>query len=224
MEKAKCRAAIEAAQASQRLAEIEAQKRHNAELTARREIAEKKKALKALAHNDIRYRKYSIEEIEVATNHFAESLKIGEGGYGPVYKASLDHTPVAIKVLRPDAAQGRRQFQQEVCSLLVEILLYKSKQYFNQLHICVFLPPYVSNFFPSLSLSHFPFAAHSSVLRFISPFSLHCLPSISVQLFIPFIFSLSSVYLSIYLLMYLYLYIACTLLFPSFYVSLFSKF
>ena len=141
MEKAKCRAAIEAAQASQRLAEIEAQKRHNAELTARREIAEKKKALKALAHNDIRYRKYSIEEIEVATNHFAESLKIGEGGYGPVYKASLDHTPVAIKVLRPDAAQGRRQFQQEVCSLLVEILLYQSKQYLNQLYICVFLSP-----------------------------------------------------------------------------------
>ncbi|CAA7402953.1 unnamed protein product [Spirodela intermedia] len=114
MEKAKCRAAIEAAQAAQRLAEIEAQKRHNAELNAKREAEEKKKALEALAHNDIRYRKYSIEEIEVATNFFADSLKIGEGGYGPVYKACLDHTPVAIKVLRPDAAQGRRQFQQEV--------------------------------------------------------------------------------------------------------------
>ncbi|CAA6666182.1 unnamed protein product [Spirodela intermedia] len=114
MEKAKCRAAIEAAQAAQRLAEIEAQKRHNAELNAKREAEEKKKALEALAHNDIRYRKYSIEEIEVATDFFADSLKIGEGGYGPVYKACLDHTPVAIKVLRPDAAQGRRQFQQEV--------------------------------------------------------------------------------------------------------------
>lgn len=116
MEKAKCRAAIEAAHAAQRLAEIEAQKRHNAELNAKREAEEKKKALEALAHNDIRYRKYSIEEIEVATDFFADSLKIGEGGYGPVYKAYLDHTPVAIKVLRPDAAQGRRQFQQEVCS------------------------------------------------------------------------------------------------------------
>ncbi|XP_078432122.1 U-box domain-containing protein 34-like [Wolffia australiana] len=113
-EKAKCRAAIEAAHAAQRLAEIEAQKRLNAELMAKREFEEKKKALEALAQNDIRYRKYSIEEIEIATNYFADSLKIGEGGYGPVYKACLDHTPVAIKVLRPDAAQGRRQFQQEV--------------------------------------------------------------------------------------------------------------
>ncbi|GJS64265.1 U-box domain-containing protein 35-like protein isoform X2 [Tanacetum coccineum] len=39
---------------------------------------------------------------------------IGEGGYGAVFKAKLDHTPVAIKVLRPDAKQGKQQFQQEV--------------------------------------------------------------------------------------------------------------
>jgi K+-sensing histidine kinase KdpD len=30
----------------------------------------------------------------------------------------LDHTNVAIKILRPDASQGRKQFQQEV---LIEI-------------------------------------------------------------------------------------------------------
>ncbi|GAB2215826.1 hypothetical protein Droror1_Dr00020229, partial [Drosera rotundifolia] len=54
-----------------------------------------------------------IEEIEIATHYFSESLKIGEGGYGPVYKCTLDHTQVAIKVLRPDAAQGQSQFQQE---------------------------------------------------------------------------------------------------------------
>ncbi|MQL94437.1 hypothetical protein Taro_027092 [Colocasia esculenta] len=114
MEKAKAKAAIETAQAAQRLAELEAQKRLNAEMNAKREAEEKKKALEALAHNDVRYRKYSIEEIETATEKFSEALRIGEGGYGPVYKASLDHTPVAIKVLRPDAAQGRKQFQQEV--------------------------------------------------------------------------------------------------------------
>ncbi|XP_057549526.1 U-box domain-containing protein 34-like [Amaranthus tricolor] len=60
------------------------------------------------------YRKYSIEEIETATDRFSKSLKIGEGGYGPVFKCYLDHTRVAVKVLRPDAAQGRTQFQQEV--------------------------------------------------------------------------------------------------------------
>ncbi|KAJ0988031.1 hypothetical protein J5N97_006387 [Dioscorea zingiberensis] len=114
VEKAKCKAAIEAAEAAQRIAELEAKKRLDAEQKAIREAEEKKKALDALAQNDVRYRKYSIDEIETATEKFSDNLKIGEGGYGPVYKATLDHTPVAIKVLRPDAAQGRKQFQQEV--------------------------------------------------------------------------------------------------------------
>lgn len=116
-EKAKSRAAIEAAEAAQRIAEIEAQKRVNAEMKAHKESEEKKKALDALAHSDVRYRKYTIDEIEAATEFFSGTRKIGEGGYGPVYKCYLDHTPVAIKVLRPDAAQGRSQFQQEVCCL-----------------------------------------------------------------------------------------------------------
>lgn len=63
----------------------------------------------------VRYRRYTIDEIEVATEYFSEARKIGEGGYGPVFKCYLDHTVVAVKVLRPDAAQGREQFQQEVC-------------------------------------------------------------------------------------------------------------
>ncbi|KAI0524265.1 hypothetical protein KFK09_003631 [Dendrobium nobile] len=114
MEKAKCKAAIEAAEAAQRIAELESQKRKNAEIKARREAMEKKKALEELANNDIRYRKYTIDEIEAASNNFAVENKIGEGGYGPVYKGYLDHTPVAIKILKPDATQGRKQFQQEV--------------------------------------------------------------------------------------------------------------
>lgn len=64
---------------------------------------------------ECRYRKYTIEEIEIATEYFSKSRQIGEGGYGPVYKCYLDHTPCAVKVLRPDATQGRVQFQQEVC-------------------------------------------------------------------------------------------------------------
>ncbi|CAH8263356.1 unnamed protein product [Arabidopsis lyrata] len=113
-EKAKSKAAMEAAEAAQRIAELEAKKRVNAEMKALKESEEKTKALTALANSDVRYRKYSIEEIELATEFFAEKYKIGEGGYGPVYKCYLDHTPVAVKVLRPDAAQGRSQFQQEV--------------------------------------------------------------------------------------------------------------
>ncbi|XP_019054017.1 PREDICTED: U-box domain-containing protein 35-like [Nelumbo nucifera] len=113
-EKAKCKAAIEAAEAAQRIAELEAQKRINAEMKALKETEERKKVVESMSQGDIRYRKYTIEEIEAATEYFAENRKIGEGGYGPVYKSYLDHTAVAIKVLRPDAAQGRSQFQQEV--------------------------------------------------------------------------------------------------------------
>ncbi|KAL2318255.1 hypothetical protein Fmac_032131 [Flemingia macrophylla] len=112
-EKARSKAAIETAEAQTRIAELEAQKRINAEMKAFRETEEKRKVFDALSGN-VTYRRYTIEEIEAATNFFAESQKIGEGGYGPVYKCYLDHTPVAVKVLRPDAAQGRSQFQREV--------------------------------------------------------------------------------------------------------------
>ncbi|CAF2114011.1 hypothetical protein Bca4012_096111 [Brassica carinata] len=113
-EKAKSKAAMEAAEAAQRIAELESKKRVNAEMKALKESDEKTKALNALANSDVRYRKYSIEEIEHATEFFAEKYKIGEGGYGPVYKCYLDHTPVAVKILRADAAQGMSQFQQEI--------------------------------------------------------------------------------------------------------------
>ncbi|XWS52331.1 hypothetical protein CRYUN_Cryun11dG0058600 [Craigia yunnanensis] len=112
-EKAKRKAAIEAAQAAQRIAELEARKRMNVEMKASKEADKRKMAMSSLGH-DLMYRKYTIEEIETATDFFSSSRKIGEGGYGPVYMCNLDHTPVAIKVLRPDAAQGQSQFQQEV--------------------------------------------------------------------------------------------------------------
>ncbi|KAJ6883945.1 hypothetical protein NC652_031036 [Populus alba x Populus x berolinensis] len=112
-EKARCREAIEAAEEAKKRAAIEAQRRLDIE-KALKEAAKTKRAKDNLSCHGIRYRRYSIEEIEVATQYFSESKKIGEGGYGPVYNCYLDHTPVAVKVLRPDAAQGRSQFQREV--------------------------------------------------------------------------------------------------------------
>lgn len=130
MEKAKCRAAIEAAEKAQRIAEKETQRRKHAEMKAKREAEEKKRALDILQTNDLCYRKYAIEEIRLATDNFSNSMEIGEGGYGPVFKGKLDHTPVAIKLLRADAVQGRKQFQQEVqiqlhhiCMLVANLLI-----------------------------------------------------------------------------------------------------
>lgn len=119
-EKAKAKAAMEAAEASRKIAEFEAQKRMNAEMKSMTESEHKKKTGDSLSHGPARYRKYSIEEIEAASNNFSNSLKIGEGGYGPVYRCELDHTQVAIKVLKPDAAQGRSQFQQEVWKMAIK--------------------------------------------------------------------------------------------------------
>nr|XP_023894111.1 U-box domain-containing protein 34-like [Quercus suber] len=113
-ERARSKVAMETAEAAKRIAELESQKRANAEMRALKEAAQAREVLENLARSDLKYRRYTIEEIEKATNFFAESQKIGEGGYGPVYRCYLDHTPVAVKVLRPDAAHGRSQFQQEI--------------------------------------------------------------------------------------------------------------
>ncbi|KAL5698648.1 hypothetical protein ACHQM5_029659 [Ranunculus cassubicifolius] len=114
MEKARTKAALEAAETSKRLAELEAKRRRDLEKKLLKEEEEKRNVLSALSNGNILYRKYDIEDIKTATNNFSDSRKIGEGGYGPVYKAYLDHTPVAVKVLKSDAAQGMKQFQQEV--------------------------------------------------------------------------------------------------------------
>ncbi|KAJ0090350.1 hypothetical protein Patl1_13509 [Pistacia atlantica] len=54
------------------------------------------------------------DEIEVATDFFSENNVIGEGGYGKVYKCNIDHTPVAVKVLWPDAVNKKDEFLKEV--------------------------------------------------------------------------------------------------------------
>ncbi|KAL0415075.1 UNVERIFIED_CONTAM: U-box domain-containing protein 52 [Sesamum latifolium] len=113
-EKLKCKVAVEVAYMAQRIAELESEKRKQAEMKFKKEAEEKQKVIDALAHTEIRYRRYTMDEISVATNYFSSSEKVGEGGYGPVFKATLDHTPVAIKVLRPDMSQGEKQFHREV--------------------------------------------------------------------------------------------------------------
>lgn len=116
-ERARSKAAMEAAEAARKIANVELKQRSTVEVKSCKETEEVRKLLDNLGQTDVRYRRYSIEEIEVATDMFSEKKIIGEGGYGPVYKCYLDHTPVAVKVLSPDAAQGKSQFQQEVIKL-----------------------------------------------------------------------------------------------------------
>ncbi|KAL2461552.1 U-box domain-containing protein 33 [Abeliophyllum distichum] len=60
------------------------------------------------------FSEFSFSEIEEATNNFDQALKIGEGGYGSIYRGVLRHTQVAIKKLHPNSSQGPLEFQQEV--------------------------------------------------------------------------------------------------------------
>ena len=98
--------AIQAAEIAKQLAKMESQKRKLLEMQAKLE--------KQRMASNVSYRRYSIKDVEGATNGFSDALKIGEGGYGPVYKAVLDYTSVAIKILKSGITQGLKQFQQEV--------------------------------------------------------------------------------------------------------------
>ncbi|KAL2338745.1 hypothetical protein Fmac_013191 [Flemingia macrophylla] len=92
----------------------ESYQRQMAELDVLKESIEKQRIVDTLLSNDRRYRKYTMDEIKMATNFFAEDLIIGEGGYGKVYKCNLDHTPVAVKVLHQDAINKKEEFLKEV--------------------------------------------------------------------------------------------------------------
>ncbi|KAI9100844.1 hypothetical protein K1719_024206 [Acacia pycnantha] len=68
------------------------------------------------AHN---LRVFSLAELQRATNNFSRLLKIGEGGFGSVYKGSIEANKkefisVAIKRLDPDGFQGHKQWLAEV--------------------------------------------------------------------------------------------------------------
>jgi hypothetical protein len=98
----------------------ESYERQMAELNVLRESIEKQRIVDTLLSNDRRYRKYTMDEIRIATNNLSEDLVIGEGGYGKVYKCNLDHTPVAIKVLHQETINKKAEFLKEVfpCALV----------------------------------------------------------------------------------------------------------
>lgn len=65
------------------------------------------------------FNEFSVSEIHNATMDFDPSLKIGSGSDGSLYRGSLHHTTVAIKVLQSSSLQGPSEFQREVSLLLL---------------------------------------------------------------------------------------------------------
>ncbi|KAI3756876.1 hypothetical protein L1987_56700 [Smallanthus sonchifolius] len=64
--------------------------------------------------SDQSYTEFSFSEVKDATCNFDPSLKIGEGGYGSIFRGFIRHTEVAIKMLHSNSLQGPTEFQQEV--------------------------------------------------------------------------------------------------------------
>ncbi|KAH1045806.1 hypothetical protein J1N35_036590 [Gossypium stocksii] len=61
---------------------------------------------------------FSYDELKIATDGFQSSNKIGEGGFGIVYKGILeDGRRVAVKVLSAGSKQGDREFVSEIASI-----------------------------------------------------------------------------------------------------------
>ncbi|XP_057494278.1 probable LRR receptor-like serine/threonine-protein kinase RFK1 isoform X1 [Actinidia eriantha] len=58
---------------------------------------------------------FTLKQIKTATNNFDSANKIGEGGFGPVYKGVLpDGTVIAVKQLSSKSRQGNREFLNEI--------------------------------------------------------------------------------------------------------------
>ncbi|XVF86604.1 hypothetical protein PTKIN_Ptkin18bG0055700 [Pterospermum kingtungense] len=57
---------------------------------------------------------FSFESIAIATNYFSVGNKLGEGGFGPVYKGKLlDGREIAVKRLSSRSGQGLLEFKNE---------------------------------------------------------------------------------------------------------------
>ncbi|XP_010529578.1 PREDICTED: putative cysteine-rich receptor-like protein kinase 35 [Tarenaya hassleriana] len=99
-----------------------------------------------------------VKTIEAATNRFSESNKLGEGGFGEVYKGTLPNgTQVAVKRLSKTSSQGAREFKNE--AVLVAKLQHRNLV--RLLGFCVEGEEklLVYEFVPNKSLDYFLFDA-----------------------------------------------------------------
>ncbi|XXG90301.1 hypothetical protein AAC387_Pa12g2105 [Persea americana] len=64
---------------------------------------------------DLQTGSFTLTQLKAATNNFDAANKIGEGGFGPVYKGLLyDGTIIAVKQLSSTSKQGNREIVNEI--------------------------------------------------------------------------------------------------------------
>ncbi|CBI20447.3 unnamed protein product, partial [Vitis vinifera] len=75
---------------------------------------------------------FDLDTLLNATNKFSSDNKLGEGGFGPVYKAKLqERQEITVKMMLKTSRQGLKEFKNEVESIvklqhrnLVKLLRY----------------------------------------------------------------------------------------------------
>ncbi|PWZ28797.1 U-box domain-containing protein 34 [Zea mays] len=92
----------------------EAYSRYKTEMAASMICQDKVQIVDAILTKSRSCRRYSKNDIELATDNFSEERKIGEGGYGNVYRCILDHTEVAVKVIQENSIDKTDEFLKEV--------------------------------------------------------------------------------------------------------------
>ncbi|XP_059656528.1 cysteine-rich receptor-like protein kinase 44 isoform X2 [Cornus florida] len=99
---------------------------------------------------------YDFETVRVATDNFSDSNKLGQGGFGAVYKGRFSNgEEIAVKRLSRDSGQGEQEFKNEV-------MLVAKLQHRNLVRLLGFCLSgterlLVYEFMPNSSLDHFIF-------------------------------------------------------------------
>ncbi|XP_022864297.1 cysteine-rich receptor-like protein kinase 19 [Olea europaea var. sylvestris] len=79
-------------------------------------------------------KQFPFEILVAATKKFHHTQKLGEGGFGPVYKGKLDDgREIAVKKLSNSSGQGKKEFQNEA-KLLARV---QHRNVVNLLGYCV---------------------------------------------------------------------------------------
>eukprot|EP00258_Populus_trichocarpa_P020788 XP_024436807.1 G-type lectin S-receptor-like serine/threonine-protein kinase At4g27290 isoform X2 [Populus trichocarpa] len=106
---------------------------------------------------------FNMDELACATNNFSVSNKLGEGGFGPVYKGTLtDGREIAVKRLSKNSRQGLDEFKNEV----KHIVKLQHRNLVRLLGCCIERDEtmLVYEFLPNKSLDFFIFDETQSLL------------------------------------------------------------
>ncbi|KAL3690155.1 hypothetical protein R1sor_016464 [Riccia sorocarpa] len=96
--------------------------------------------------------RFSYDQVSAATENFSDALKLGQGGFGSVYRGSIpvegsnSNLLVAVKKVSSDSKQGEREFMAEVSTVgmlrhrnIVQLLGWCSESQGNYLLVCEYM-------------------------------------------------------------------------------------